>query len=131
MWGEFVLYAIFQPYLLYMAVSFHSWRNKLFLGVNQQPSVSNWQLPLMGFEPQGRGASSFKGRRLTHSATEAPLCNYRWGELVLYAIFQPCLVIYGSLFPQLEEQIVPGSEPATFHLATDNYLSWDLNPSRE
>ena len=29
---------------LYMAVSFHSWRNRLFLGVNQQPSVSNWQL---------------------------------------------------------------------------------------
>ena len=29
--------AIFQPCL----VSFHSWRNKLFLGVNQKPSVSN------------------------------------------------------------------------------------------
>ena len=57
---------------LYMVVSFHSWRNKLFLGVNQQPSISNWQLPLMGFEPQGRGASSFKVRCRNHSATEAP-----------------------------------------------------------
>ena len=55
-----------------MAVSFHSWRNTLFLRVNQQPSVSNWQLPLMGFEPQRRGASSFKARRFNHSATEAP-----------------------------------------------------------
>ena len=35
-------------------------------------------------------------------------------ELVLHAIFQPCLVIYGGQFPQLEEQTVPGSEPATF-----------------
>ena len=26
------------------------------------------------------------------------------GELVFYAIFQPCLVIYGGQFPQLEEQ---------------------------
>jgi len=56
---------------LYMAVSIHSWRNKLFLGVNQQPSLINWQLPLMGFEPQWRGASSFKARRLNRSATEA------------------------------------------------------------
>ena len=38
----------------------------------------------------------------------------RWGELVLYAIFQPYLAIYGGQFPQLEEQIVPGSKPATF-----------------
>ena len=36
------------------------------------------------------------------------------GELVLFAIFQPCLVIYGGQFPQLEEHIVPRSEPATF-----------------
>jgi len=36
------------------------------------------------------------------------------GELVFYAIFQPHLVIYGGQFPQLEEHIVPGSEPATF-----------------
>ena len=36
------------------------------------------------------------------------------GDLVLYAIFQPCLVIYGGQFPQLEEHIVHGSEPATF-----------------
>ena len=31
----------FNHVWLYMAVSFHSWRKKLFLGVNQQPSVSN------------------------------------------------------------------------------------------
>ena len=37
------------------------------------------------------------------------------GELVLYVIFQPCLVIYGGQFPQLEEQIVPWSEAATVH----------------
>ena len=36
-------------------------------------------------------------------------------ELVLYAIFQPCLVRYGGQFPQLEETSVNGSEPATFH----------------
>ena len=47
---------------------------------------------------------------------------------MLYAICQPDLVIYGGHFPQLEEQIVPGSEPATFSLATENYLS---NPSGE
>ena len=57
-----------------MAVSFHSWRNKLFLWVNQQPSVSNWQLPLIVFEPepQRRGASSFKARHLNPLVTEAP-----------------------------------------------------------
>ena len=49
--------------------SFHSCRNKLFLGVNQQPYGSNWQLPVMGFKPQRRGASSFKARRLIYSAT--------------------------------------------------------------
>jgi len=69
----------FTPFVshvwLYMAVSFHSWRNTLFLGVNQQHSVSNWQQPLMGFEPQRRGASSFKARRLNHSAMEAPLAR--------------------------------------------------------
>ena len=36
------------------------------------------------------------------------------GELVLNAIFQPYMVIYGGQFPQLEGQIVPGSEPAAF-----------------
>ena len=36
------------------------------------------------------------------------------GELVCYAIYQPYLVICGRQFPQLEEQIVPGSEPAIF-----------------
>ena len=52
-------------------------KNWSFLVVNQQPSVSNWQLP--------------------HGS---------W----------TCLVIYGGQFPQLEEQTVPGSEPATFRL---------------
>ena len=60
-WGELVINAIFQPYLvIYMAGIFHSWRNKLFLEVNHQPSVSSWQLPLMEFEPKRRRASSFK-----------------------------------------------------------------------
>ena len=57
---------------LYMAVSFNRWKNKLFKGVYRQPSVRNWQLPLIGFEPQRRGASSFKARRLNQSVTEAP-----------------------------------------------------------
>ena len=35
-------------------------------------------------------------------------------ELEFYASFQPYFVIYWDQFPQLEEQIVPGSEPATF-----------------
>ena len=41
--------------------------------------------------------------------------NLRYGEL-FYAIFQRYLVIlvYGGQFPQLEKQIVPGTEPATF-----------------
>ena len=41
------------------------------------------------------------------------LLSMRLGKFVFYAIFQPCLVIYGGQFPQLGEQIVPGSEPAT------------------
>ena len=63
---------LFNPIWLYMAVSFHSWRNTLFLGVNQQPSVSNWQLPLMGFELQRRGASSdaFTTRPRRHQTKE-------------------------------------------------------------
>ena len=46
-------------------------RNELFLGVNQQPYVSNWQLPPKVFEPEPQriGASSFKARRLHHSST--------------------------------------------------------------
>ena len=74
-WGEvnWCFTPFFNHVWLHVAVSFHSWRNKLFLGVNQQPSVSNCQLPLMWFEPQWRGASSFKARRLNHSATEAPV----------------------------------------------------------
>ena len=35
-------------------------------------------------------------------------------NLVFYTIFQPYLVIYGGQFPEMEEQIVPGIEPATF-----------------
>ena len=38
---ELVLYAIFNLIWLYMAVSFHSWRNTLIPGVNQQLSISN------------------------------------------------------------------------------------------
>ena len=60
LWIELVN-CCFTPFFnhvwLYMAVSFHSWRIKLFLRVNQQPSVSNRQLPLMRFESQRRGAS--------------------------------------------------------------------------
>ena len=93
-WGEvnWSLRHFSTFFWLYMAVS---WRNKLFLGVNQQPSVSNWQLPLMGFEPQRRGARSFKARRLKHLATEAPVIfeymskvrdEERWGEPLLYVI---------------------------------------------
>ena len=56
---------IFRLYM-YMTGGFYSWRNWLLLGVNQQPSVSNWQLALMGFKPesQRRRANSFKARRL-------------------------------------------------------------------
>ena len=49
---ECVFYAIFQPFKKGYAVSFHSWRNKVFLGVNLQSSVSNWQLHVIGFEPE-------------------------------------------------------------------------------
>ena len=75
MWGEVNCFTpLFNLINLYMAVSFLSWRKSLFLGVNKQPSVSNWQLPLMGFEPeqQRRGASSLKSRRLSHSAMAWP-----------------------------------------------------------
>ena len=71
-WGELVLTPSFNHVWLYMAVSFHSWRNTFFLVLNQQPSVSNWQQSLMGFEPQRKEASSFKAKRLNHAATEAP-----------------------------------------------------------
>ena len=33
---------------------------------------------------------------------------------MLYAILQPCLVIYGDQFSQMDEHIVPVSEPAPF-----------------
>jgi len=37
------------------------------------------------------------------------------GELVFYAMFNHSwLYTYGGQFPQLEKQIIPGSEPATF-----------------
>ena len=80
MWGEVNVW-------LYMAVSFHSWSKKLFLGVNQHPSDRSWQLPLMGFEPQRRGVSSFKARRLNHSATEAPVHMYIVLAYILFRIF--------------------------------------------
>ena len=48
----------------------------------------------------------------------------RWCEVLLYAIFQPYLVIYGGPLPQLEWT-------SNLPLATDNYLSWDSNPSGE
>ena len=49
---------------LYTVICFQSWRNWLFMGMKQQPFVSNWWLHLMGFEPkpQHRGVSSFKVR---------------------------------------------------------------------
>ena len=41
--------------------------------------------------------------------------NYLRGELVFYAMLQLLYsIINGSQFPQLEEQIVPRSEPATY-----------------
>jgi len=52
------------------------------------------------------------------------------GELMFYAIFQPCVVIYGSQFPQLEEHC-SWEWTSNLTLATDNYLSWDSNPSGE
>ena len=69
------------------------WTSNLFLGVNQQTSASNRQLPLMGFEPQRRGVSSFKARRLNHSATakwKKVLLNvqiqiYIWSIFILFA----------------------------------------------
>ena len=54
-WGEFVFYAIRQPYHVIQCIwrtVYTARRNKLFLGGNQQPYVINWQLPLMGFEPE-------------------------------------------------------------------------------
>ena len=66
---------------------------------------------------------------------------------MLYAIFQPYLVIYGGQFPELEEQIVPESEPTDFFFSPAqifstvififplaffiNEDSWDSNPSGE
>ena len=67
---------------VFMAAGFYSWRNKLFLGVNQQPSVSNW----LSWEPQRRGASSFKARRLNHSATEAPEIFRMNGEKLRFSV---------------------------------------------
>ena len=55
--------SFFNHVWLYMMVSFHSWMNTLFLGVNQQPSVGNWQLPLIRTTRTtglGKGASRFK-----------------------------------------------------------------------
>ena len=76
----------FNFIMLYMAVSFHSWRNWLFMGVNQHPSVSNRQLPLMVFEPESQQgwASSFKERRLYHLSREA---RYSQGVWKLWCIY--------------------------------------------
>ena len=50
MFCELMFYAIIQTWFwLDMAVSLHSWRNKLFLGMNQQPSVSKWPFTLCIF----------------------------------------------------------------------------------
>ena len=75
-WCEWCFTPFFNHVWLYVAVSFHSWRNKLLLRVNQQSSVINWQLPLMGFEPQQRGVISFKARRLNHSAPSPEKSEY-------------------------------------------------------
>ena len=41
---------------------------------------------------------------------------------MLYAIFQPKMVICGGQFPQLEEQIVPGIEPLLLLSMSDALL---------
>jgi len=69
---QYVFYSIFDLIRLYMAVSFDNLSNWLFLGVIV-PVISNWQLPLMGFEskPQRRGTTcstcSSKVRLLLHN----------------------------------------------------------------
>ena len=71
--GELVFYAIVQPCLVIYGGQFPQLEEHIVPGSEPAAFVSNWQLPLMGFEPQRRGASSFKARRLNHSATEAPV----------------------------------------------------------
>ena len=82
----------------YMAVGFHRWRNTLFLGGNQQPSVSNWQLLLMGFEskPQRRWGSISKARLLGHGGnfricfSELPMNSVRLFMMpYMFATFLP------------------------------------------
>ena len=79
---------------MYMAVTLHSCRNRLFLWMNQQPSVSSWQLQLMGFrpEPQRRRASNLIARRRHHSATEVPKPNMWLSDSILI-LGQPVLVL--------------------------------------
>ena len=60
------------------------------------------------------GFTSFFKVSIALKCIVLPKKHTKWGELVRYAIFQPTLVIYGGQFPQLEEHIVPGSEPASF-----------------
>ena len=50
----------------------------------------------------------------THIQIHVHTQAWRLKVMVFFAIFQPYYVIYGGQFPNLEEQIVPGSEPATF-----------------
>ena len=55
-------------------------------------------------------------RRLDKTMLRKMLRKMGNGEMVLYAIVQAysVLLVYGGLFQQLEELIVPGSEPETF-----------------
>ena len=62
----------FQACLVTYGGQFPQLEETLFLGVNQQPFIINYHLPIMGFESQRRAASSIKARRLNLSATESP-----------------------------------------------------------
>ena len=73
-----------------MIAGFHSWWNKLLLGVNQHPSVDNGTLSLMWFlpEPQQRRARSFKARCFHYSAKETPpaKCNMLKGRCACVSV---------------------------------------------
>ena len=62
----------FNQVWFYMVVSFHSWRNTLFLAVNQQPSVSNYLS--WDSNPSGEGRVVSKRDVLT---TRPLLFSYR------------------------------------------------------
>ena len=114
----------FNLFWLYVAVSFHSWRNKLFLGVNQQPFVTTWHLPLMRFEPQRRGASSFKERRLNNSATEDPCALRHCSTLLCYTCIWRSVSTAGGTDCTC---ILEGT--SNLPLAAGIYLAWDSNPN--